>query len=485
MRIVLISASFPSRLDEDPVFPASFELARGLKALGHEVLVLSFDNSAQETPSYEVDIDGIRVWKRVYDAKPYGTFVGLSHLAVSAMNFARSWDIYHASRDVVEAFKPDVIESQDFDGLSYHFLSQRTAPVVVRTYGPLTRLLELGVLGDYGDAETELIAAMETACVAGADGAIAICDNIARWWDERGVRSREHFEIIRTPLTMKMPETTVKRSSKSSEFPKLFFWGRVERLKGADYLVESMPMILENFPKAKLLIGGQETAERGTNYAYAVEMRERLNVLGISDRVEFLGFMERDAIKKLVIDSDICLFPSRYETACYSCIEAMSYGGCCLGARVGGLPEYCIHGESGWIVDPHDAASLAEGVLRLASDDDLRKKLSQNAPERVARFCSPKVCAEQTIAVYEKAISDFSRHKERRTEALSHFANHFGKALRHTPKLVDPQVRFDQGYLVGRQHGYEEACRERSMSLGSSLIRLARGVKRQLLTSRK
>ncbi|MBK9146159.1 MAG: glycosyltransferase family 4 protein [Candidatus Melainabacteria bacterium] len=486
MKIAVASASFPASLTDDPVFPASFELVKGLHEAGNELLVVTFcDPRDPDDVEREVSLDGIRVFRRKQDLSRYSTFQGLSRMPVFSWQAARARDLFCSTQGILDDFAPDVLEVQDFNGLGFFYAAQRKIPLVVRAYGPMSLLVRSKQIGDVPTADAELIEAMEYATVAAADGVVAICHDIARWWSERANRPLDEIDIIRTPMTV--PEIAPeKKNENGKKFPVIFFWGRVERQKGADLLVESLPAIVREYPDTRLLIGGQETIEYGKTEPYADTMRRRLAELGLTNHAEFLGFLSRERIVELVVEADVCVFPSRYETACYSCIEAMSYGGFCVGTRVGGLQEYLEHEKSGWIVEPEDPEALARGIVHVLKHPELREEIRKRAPEHVREFCSKKESATKSIQAYERAIGRF--HTERTSGAFSIFADHFGKALQDLPsRQTDRGIQslseeMDQkSYQSGWEAGYQASASERSMSLGGALYAMARRIKASII----
>lgn len=485
MRIAIAAASFPQRIDEDPVFPASYELAKGLQGAGHDVLVMTFCNPANpEDTENEVDVAGIRVLRKKQKLNQYGTFMGLSRMQVFAWQAARARNLYEASAEDLKQFDPDVIECQEFNGLGFFFAAEQSVPLVVRCYGPMTLIARSGDIGDIPFADCELIEAMESSTVAAADGVVSICHDIASWWSERTGRSLADFEIIRAPMTVS-DAILQSELKKEEQFPTLFFWGRVEKQKGADLLIECLPRVVAEFPSARLIIGGEETKGYNQTVPYAQTMRSRVKELGLERSVEFLGFLERKRIVALARSAHICVFPSRYETACYSAIEAMSYGSCVVATRVGGLPEYVVHGETGWLVEPDNANALADGIIHIAKSEKLRESIAFRGPYHVREFCSKEVAARQSTAAYQKAIESFRAGTSRkRAMAFRLLAEHFGRGLADLPsRQMHKSVQYDTGerssdvYKSGFAIGYQQAVSDRSMSLGSAIYTLARKIK--------
>jgi glycosyltransferase involved in cell wall biosynthesis len=82
----------------------------------------------------------------------------------------------------------------------------------------------------------------------------------------------------------------------------------------------------------------------------------------------------------------------------------MACGAPVLGTQIGSYEEIVRHGESGWLVPPRDARSLADAIKMLWNDAALRERLSQGGRKRVLETFNWRKAAEETLAVYEEVI---------------------------------------------------------------------------------
>jgi alpha-1,3-rhamnosyl/mannosyltransferase len=80
----------------------------------------------------------------------------------------------------------------------------------------------------------------------------------------------------------------------------------------------------------------------------------------------------------------------------------MACGTPAITSDVSSLPE--VVGDAGLLVNPDDEAALTAAMTRLATDSDLRRRLSLAGQERAARFQWQQMAAE-TAAVYERVIN--------------------------------------------------------------------------------
>ena len=179
----------------------------------------------------------------------------------------------------------------------------------------------------------------------------------------------------------------------------LFFLGRLTWVKGVRNLIQAMPMILEEYPKTKLVILGKGEEQRDV-----VETARRL---GIEDKVvcHFEFVPEEERILHYAA-SDICIFPSTYEPFGIVSLEAMSMAKpLVVGAHgVTGFKEQVIsHGpdQNGIHVNGGDAADIAWGVKAILKDPNRAKKWGENGRKRVLQYFTWTKAAEQTLEIYQ------------------------------------------------------------------------------------
>jgi glycosyltransferase involved in cell wall biosynthesis len=66
------------------------------------------------------------------------------------------------------------------------------------------------------------------------------------------------------------------------------------------------------------------------------------------------------------------------------------------------------HGKTGFLVAPRDVDGLADAIVRLMGDHDLRRKLGENGMRKVNVECAPEVVGRKTRVVYRRAVNDSS-----------------------------------------------------------------------------
>jgi glycosyltransferase involved in cell wall biosynthesis len=152
--------------------------------------------------------------------------------------------------------------------------------------------------------------------------------------------------------------------------------GRLTEQKGYCYLIEAVPEIINEFPALEFwLIGDGEL--RG-------ELEKQCKVLGVQDRVKFLG--KRNDVLVLLRQLDLFVLPSLWEGLPTVIMESMSQGVPVLATNVPGTREMIEDGKNGWLVEPRDPSALAKTLIRVLRDPEERLRISQDALRQVDRF---------------------------------------------------------------------------------------------------
>ncbi len=169
--------------------------------------------------------------------------------------------------------------------------------------------------------------------------------------------------------------------------------GRLDPVKGHNYLVEAFVILAPRFPDLHLaLVGDGELVP---------ELRSRAEDLGLSDRILFLGW--REDVPDLLHAFDLFVFPSLSEGMGRALVEAMAGGRPIVASRVSSIPEVLAGGEAGYLVEPASAAALAGGIEKVLLDRELQARLAKVARER-ARNYSVETMLQKIEAVYQDVL---------------------------------------------------------------------------------
>jgi glycosyltransferase involved in cell wall biosynthesis len=154
-------------------------------------------------------------------------------------------------------------------------------------------------------------------------------------------------------------------------------------------------------------------------------LRTRASQMGISDHFVFTGLAEREQIPELLSAMDVLVHTSLREGLARVLPQAMAMGKPCVSFDIDGAKEVVIPEETGFLVRAEDSAGLAEAVVRLLADPDLRQRMGQTGRRRVDPAFRAETMVEQIAAVYDTLVH---RHAER----LARFEQRHSGASRST-----------------------------------------------------
>src|SRR5262249_8720911 len=118
------------------------------------------------------------------------------------------------------------------------------------------------------------------------------------------------------------------------------------------------------------------------------------------DRVHFHNAVPDADLQAFYRDADVFVAPSLYESFGLIYLEAMQYGVPVVGCRVSNVPEVVSHEEEGLLVEPGNAAALADALDRLMRDESLRRALGSRAEMAVRSVRSHVGLAERMVIEY-------------------------------------------------------------------------------------
>jgi len=162
--------------------------------------------------------------------------------------------------------------------------------------------------------------------------------------------------------------------------------------KGFDVLIKAFNIVSSKYPGVDLLMAG-DGLERAKCERLVLEVK-------LNKSVNFLGKVGRTRIPLLLNGCELFILPSRREPFGIVLLEAMAAGKPIVATRAGGVPEVVKEGENAILVEPESSDALAQGIMKLLQDSDLRKRFGEKGKEIVKNFTWDKVI-ERYIKIYD------------------------------------------------------------------------------------
>ncbi len=185
---------------------------------------------------------------------------------------------------------------------------------------------------------------------------------------------------------------------------RITFIGRLELRKGILDLMRAIPEVLKHYPEAKFRFVGPawpSPVKHLTMQQYLCKQLHRhIHAL------EFTGAVPLDQIPTYLAQTDICVFPSLWESFGLVCLEAMAAGRGVIGSSAGGMAELLDGGKAGLLLPPKQPQLLAHGMLHLLQNPPLRQQYGAIARDRVLSHYSLDCVGQQQEAAYAAAIAN-------------------------------------------------------------------------------
>ena len=175
----------------------------------------------------------------------------------------------------------------------------------------------------------------------------------------------------------------------------VLFFGRIWEYKGLEFLIRAEPQVTAACPQVKFTIAGRgEDLER---YRRMMTHPERFEVVD--------GWITDQQRARMFATASVVALPYVEATQSGVIPIAYAYEKPVVATRVGGLPDMVEHGVTGLLVEPRDVTGLADAIIQLLGNRDVRVRMGRSGKEKLARECSAAVVARQTLAVYRAAIA--------------------------------------------------------------------------------
>ncbi|MCQ1535097.1 glycosyltransferase family 4 protein [Methanosarcina sp. KYL-1] len=216
---------------------------------------------------------------------------------------------------------------------------------------------------------------------------------------------KEKLELYGFKNVVNLPNFSVYEiQNKPNELPSdeqdysILSIGRLQAEKGIYYLIQAMPNVLTNFPTAKLHLIGSGPEEK--------ELKLQVKRLKIEENVIFHGFVSQNEVHEAYNAASLVVVPSIWmENSPLVVYESMAYGKPVIGSNIGGIPDLITDGESGFLVEPQNSDQIAERIIYLLSNDDLRRNFGNNAISLLHKNFTLESHVEKLERIYESLLA--------------------------------------------------------------------------------
>lgn len=178
----------------------------------------------------------------------------------------------------------------------------------------------------------------------------------------------------------------------SQDFPKLLFIGRLDEQKDPITLLKSLLIVKNKYPKIRLtIVGDGELKDTIKEFITEHQLESNVVLAGWSNDVK--SFYETH---------DIFVSTSIYEAFGLTLVEAGLYELPVVSTTVEGIPEVVKDGETGLLSKPKDPESIANNIIKLIEDKNLRRSLGKASRERVINNFSIDRMNKEYLDIYNQ-----------------------------------------------------------------------------------
>lgn len=175
--------------------------------------------------------------------------------------------------------------------------------------------------------------------------------------------------------------------------------GRLAPQKNHDELLKAVPAIVERHPNVRFLLVGD-----GPLYE---EFLGKVRELGLEKNFVFAGLVDREKVPEMIAAMDVVAHTALWEGLPRVLPQAMAMAKPCVAFDTDGTPEVLINDVTGYVVERHDSAGLADAVSKLLSDADLRKRIGEAARRRVDPKFRTETMVKGTSDVYQRLLEQY------------------------------------------------------------------------------
>jgi glycosyltransferase involved in cell wall biosynthesis len=357
------------------------------EALGHEVRILSSDMGKQKILFSDYTFKSI---------KPYGYARYLRHIF--------NIDAYITLRTILKDWQPDVVHLRTMDQVSplVPFLL-KNYNTVATLHGPEEYLSEL-LLWYFPDNDFKTSKRERTGLTGKGKLHYLYSKYLSQPMYRRSLKNVNTFiapsnyikvaaakdvsPIKHIPNGVElMPYAKIRSNNR------ILYVGRIEQVKGIDYLIKAVGKAAKSNPKVKLDIIGEGSYEN--------EIKSLVVELNLSKNVNFIGWVSQKDLYRYYEMSTAIVIPSVWpENFPTVCNEAMSIGRPVIATKVGGIPELVENGTTGYLVPAENDVALAEAILKILNHEALAQKMGEYGRKKVEAL-SMDIHANKLIELYK------------------------------------------------------------------------------------
>ena len=389
MKILHVAHFFYPCLSAGGVVNVSYQIAK-MQARDNSVKVISSDACKErlkfEESRYDVDIDGIKVdyFKNISNRFKLATMLDTPLGAIFRIKKQiRDFDVVHVHE-----------HRQTLSIIACYFARRYGIPYVVQAHGSVLPFFQKEGLKNIFDK------VFGFKILHGASKVFALTEVEKEQYLKMGVEE-DRIEIVPLGINIEeysdLPEEGIFREkfNISKDDKLIIFIGRVHEIKGLDLLIDAFKELADSEDDVKLAIVGPDDG-------YMDALNLRIAECDLSDKVIVTGPLYKSEKQEALVDCDLFVMPSKYESFTTSGLEAMACGKPLVLTKNNHIHDW-VDGSVGLACDD-DKMSLKDAMAEVLFDEELSKKFGMNGRRLIQEKYNWDMINEQILNIYESII---------------------------------------------------------------------------------
>ena len=391
MKILHVAHFFYPCLSAGGVVNASYQIA-SKQADGNDVKVYTSDSCKERLKfpngRYDVDVGGIKVdyFKNLSNRFKLATMLDTPLSAP----FRIRKDI--KNHEVIHIHE----HRQTLAIFVSHFAGKNNIPYVVQAHGSVLPFFQKEGLKNLFDKVFGFRILHNASCV------FALTEVEKEQYLKMGVEE-DKIEIVPLGINLEEYENLPQKGSFRSRFniaeddKLILFVGRIHEIKGLDLLVDAFNDLIDHNGEVSIKL-----AIVGPDDGYLSKLEEKINEYSLKENVIITGPLYKEEKQEALVDCDLFVMPSKYESFTTSGLEAMACGKPLVLTKNNHIHDW-VDGNVGIACDD-DKDSLRKAIEAALFDDDLSAVYGEKGKELIKTKYNWDIINTQILDIYKKCL---------------------------------------------------------------------------------
>lgn len=371
MRILFWATSYLPFIGGLEVFCHS--LITQLMLKGHKIVVFAYDCVNEKKTISKEEYEGVIIHRLPY-LKQY--------------SIAELTTLLSQLKSIIQEFKPDLIHIHGFGPSAFYqsfvLPNYQEVPKILTVHGlyedldynlkPFKMVLECM---DYITTVSHALSQEFVVKISSLTKPLCVIYN--------GIECRQSIEIA--PL-------------RNDDTTNIIIASRISKEKGIDVAINAMKFLREKSLKVHLKIYGDDNPTT----QHAQYLHQLTDELDLSKYISFHSSFSRQCLAECLTQASVILIPSRYESFGLVALEAGLLKIPVIASDVGGLQEVIMNNQTGLLVPSEDPQALADAIITVIENSELKNRLIGNAYKHVINNFSIEKTADEYEKLYKKLM---------------------------------------------------------------------------------